>query len=379
MIRSIRQTFNAAFTKEKYEAYLDELNSFHPGDIEFRVAETPIFVDKEFTQKILDACEGIVDVILRPDFKELTEPSIPHNIRMHGETEYPECIAFDFGICRNDDGTYSPQLIEMQGFPTLFAYQVLHTEITKKHFPPPPGFDSYLNGYDAGSYIKLLKDIILGDHNPEEVVLLEVYPDQQKTRIDFRCTKDYIGIETICVTDLKADGKKLYFEKNGERKDIKRIYNRVIFDDLHKQELPEGTLDIREDWDVEWCPHPHWFYRISKYTLPFIDSPYVPKTYFLDKLDKLPGDLENYVLKPLFSFAGQGVKIDITLQDIEEIEDPSNWILQKKVTYADAIETPDVPAKGEIRVFYFWPKNAKRPFAAQNLARLSKGKMIGVR
>jgi hypothetical protein len=236
-----------------------------------------------------------------------------------------------------------------------------------------------LNGFNEASYIKLLKEIIIGNHLPDEVVLLEVYPDLQKTRIDFRCTKDYVGIETICVTDLKADGNNLYYEKDGKRMPIKRIYNRVIFDDLDKQHLPEGTLDIRGEWNVEWCPHPHWFYRVSKYTLPFINSPYVPATYFLNRLDTIPTDLENYVLKPLFSFAGQGVLIDVTRQDIDNIKDPSNWILQRKVKYADAIETPDVPAKAEIRVFYFWPEGSERPFAAQNLARLSKGKMIGVR
>ncbi len=379
MINSIRQQFNAAFTPEKYKAYLDELNSFHPGDIEFRVAETPVFVDKAFTQKVIDACESIVDVIVQPDFKQLTEAAIPDEVRMPGENDYTDFIAFDFGICVNDDGTYSPQLIEMQGFPTLFAYQVLHTEITKKHFPPPPGFDSYLSGYNKETYIELLKEVILGDCAAENVILLEVYPDVQKTRIDFRCTEDYIGIKTVCITKLKADGRKLFYENNGERIDVKRIYNRIIFDDLDKQELPEGAINLRENWDVQWCPHPHWFYRISKYTLPFIKSPYVPPTFFLDQINPVPADLENYVLKPLFSFAGQGVIIDITPEDIAAVKDPHNWILQRKVHYAEVITTPDVPAKAEIRVFYFWKKGADRPIAVQNLARLSKGKMIGVR
>lgn len=379
MVPYIREQFNSHFTQERYRQYLDELNSFHPGDIEFRVAETPVFVDKEFTRKVLDACESIVDVIVRPDFKEMTAGAIPEDIRMPGENDYTDFIAFDFGICTDEAGNYVPQLIEMQGFPTLFAYQVLHTEITRKHFPPPEGYSSYLNGYDRDSYIKLLKSILLGKHQAEQVILLEVYPDIQKTRIDFRCTKDYTGIETVCITELRADGNKLYYERNGNRIDVKRIYNRVIFDDLDKQELPEGTIDLRKGWEVEWCPHPHWFYRISKYTLPFIDSPYVPKTFFLDQVNPVPADLEDYVLKPLFSFAGQGVIIDVTPEDIAQITDPHNWILQKKVHYAEAIKTPDVPAKAEIRVFYFWPEGAARPLAVQNLARLSKGKMIGVR
>lgn len=379
MIDSIRKAFNAAFTTEKYEAYLQDLNSFHPGDIEFRVAETPIFVDKAFTKKILEACESIVDVIVQPGFSALTAKAIPANDVIPNETSYADFIAFDFGICINDAGEYVPQLIEMQGFPTLFAYQVLHTEITRKHFNIPSNYDSYLGGFNKETYIALLKDIILGAHAAENVILLEIYPEQQKTRIDFSCTKDYVGIETVCLTSLKADGEKLYYENSGRRVDVRRIYNRIIFDELDKLELPAGTINIRDDWNVEWCPHPHWFYRISKYTLPFIDSPYVPETKFLSDLTSSPSDLENYVLKPLFSFAGQGVIIDIHPEDISNIADPHNWILQRKVQYADVIQTPDIAAKAEIRIFYFWPKGATRPVPTQNLARLSKGKMIGVR
>jgi len=105
----------------------------------------------------------------------------------------------------------------------------------------------------------------------------------------------------------------------------------------------------------------------------------VPKTYFLNEVKQIPPDLENYVLKPLFSFAGQGVVIDISISDIEKIEDPANWILQRKVKYADVIETPDIPAKVEIRMMYLWEDGWSKPKPAINLARLSKGKMIGVR
>nr|MCU0375124.1 hypothetical protein [Chitinophagaceae bacterium] len=379
MVSVIREAFNAQFTAEKYQAYLDELNGLHPGEIQFRVAETPIFVDEEFTGKIIEACESIVDVILKPDFKAMTEAAIPADIWMPGENEHTEFIAFDFGICNNGRGGLEPQLIEMQGFPSLFAYQIWHTAVTKKHFPPPAGFDAYLNGYTEETYVNMLRDVVIGQYDPNEVILLEVYPEEQKTRIDFWCTRDYIGIETVCITKLKADGNNLYYDKNGLKQAVKRIYNRVIFDDLQQQQLPEGTIDLKKPWNVEWCPHPHWFYRISKYTLPFINSPYVPKTVFLSDVETIPDDLENYVLKPLFSFAGQGVVIDVTPADITVITDRHNWILQRKVQYAEAITTPDEPAKGEIRIFYFWPKGAARPFAAQNLARLSKGKMIGVR
>lgn len=380
MVSSIRNAFNAAFTKEKYEAFLKDLDSAHPGEIEFRVAETPVFIDKEFTAKVLKACEDIVDVIVRPDFKQLTERAIPPQDHISGEDRHTHFIAFDFGICENEDGSYAPQLIEMQGFPTLFAYQVWHADVTSKHFNIPDNYDSYLNGFTRESYLDMLKEIIIDGKPVEEVLLLEIYPDQQKTRIDFRCTKELIGIETVCLTKLRANGRQLYYEKaDGSLQKISRIYNRIIFDDLDKQQLPEGTINIRGDWDVEWCPHPHWFYRISKYTLPFIKSEYVPETRFLSEIAEIPSNLHDYVLKPLFSFAGQGVIIDVTPEDISAVTDPENWILQRKVKYADVIQTPDIPAKAEIRIFYFWPKGATRPIAAQNLARLSKGKMIGVR
>jgi len=379
MVPSIRSAFNAAYTTEKYAAFLHDLYAKHPGDIEFRIAETPIYVDKAFTEKVMAACESIVDVIVRPDFLELTKNAIPQNVRVPNETPYSDFIAFDFGICENERGELEPQLIEMQGFPTLFAYQIWDAEVTERHFGKPPGYDSYLNGYTPETYAALLKGIILGDCKPEEVILLEIYPDTQKTRIDFKCTKDYIGIETVCLTQLKADGLQLYYETGAQRQYIKRIYNRLIFDDLHKQNLPAGTIDITQHWQVQWCPHPNWFYRISKYTLPFIDSPFVPKTQFVHLLNPVPADLENYVLKPLFSFAGQGVVIDVTPVDVANLPDPQNWILQRKVTYAAAVATPDEPAKAEIRIFYFWEKGAARPVATQNLARLSKGKMIGVR
>jgi hypothetical protein len=272
-------------------------------------------------------------------------------------------------------------LIEMQGFPTLFAYEVLLDDIFRKHFPVPTNYSIYLDKYERKSYLNLLKEIIVGSENSENVILLEVFPHKQKTRVDFYCTQDYLGIKPVCLTELIQEGRKLYYMNDGKKTEIKRIYNRVIFDDL-QQQSPEvqaqGNI-LFEDLDVDWVPHPNWFYRISKYTLPFIHHPYVPTTYFLNEIKQMPVDLENYVLKPLFSFAGQGVVIDVTPADIEKVKDPENWILQRKVKYADVIETPDVPAKAEIRIFYFWKDGVERPVATNNLARLSKGKMIGVR
>ncbi len=380
MQQNLRSQYNSSFTIEKYNAFLADLNSLHPGALEFRVAETPIFIPRQFTEKILDACEAIVDVIVQPNFMELTSKAIPADENLPNETGHAHCICFDFGICENETGELEPQLIEMQGFPSLFGYEAYLPEVAERHFDMPAGWEPYLNGFTKNSYVQLLKDIIVGNHNPENVVLLEIKPHTQKTRIDFYCTQDYLGIPFVCLTELVQEGKKLFYKKDDRNIEIKRIYNRVIFDELHQQQEALGSIvDITQELDVEWVPHPNWFYRISKYTLPFINHPYVPRTWFLNELVQIPTDLENYVLKPLFSFAGQGVVIDVTAADIEAVKDPANWILQRKVKYADVIATPDGPAKAEIRLFYFWKDGEARPVAANNLARLSKGKMIGVR
>jgi hypothetical protein len=379
MIKALRHEFNKNFTKEKYEAYMAKIEGLHPGSLDFRNAETPIFIPKAFTQKMLDACEDIIDVIVDPKFKAITERGIPANVKVPNENNHSHFIAFDFGICENEAGELEPQLIEMQGFPTLFAFQAFHSEITAEYANVPANFSSYLNGYNKESYLQLLKDIIVGDLDPQNVILLEIFPEQQKTRIDFYCTEQVLGIKTVCLTKLIAEGNKLYYDNNGKKTEIKRIYNRLIFDDLQKQEGLGDIIDLTKDYAVEWVPHPNWFYRISKFTLPFIRNPYVPKTYFLNELKQVPTDLENYVLKPLFSFAGMGVVIDVTQADIDAVKDPENWILQQKVKYADVIETPDGPAKAEIRLFYFWKDGWARPKAVHNLARLSKGKMIGTR
>lgn len=380
MIPEIREQFNKNFSHKKYIDFLHDLDNKHPGDIVFRIAETPIFVPKDFTKKMLSACETIVDFIKEPGFKKLTDRAIPIKENVPGENDHSHFIAFDFGICENEHGELEPQLIEMQGFPTLFGFQVYYPQVLEKHFEIPENFGTYLNNYSRATYLELFKEIILGECAPENVILLEIKPHEQKTRIDFYCTQDYLHIPIVCLTELIAEGEKLFYKKDDKKIEVKRIYNRIIFDELTQTKMDLGdVVDITKPFDVKWVPHPNWFYRISKFTLPFIKHPYVPETFFLNEIKQLPDDLDNFVLKPLFSFAGQGVLIDVTKKDIDAIAQPENWILQRKVKYADVIKTPNVPAKAEIRIFYFWKDGMERPVAVTNLARLSKGKMIGVR
>lgn len=377
MEKALRETFNKNFTEEKYAAYMQKLEAPHPGTLLFRNAETPIFIGKEFKNLMLGACEDIIDIITADNFKKITQPSIPPSLNIPNKDEHTQFIVFDFGICSNEAGEMVPQLIEMQGFPTLYAFQAVHSELTAQYADLPDNYSSYLNGYNKESYLQLFKEIVLGNENPENVILLEIKPEEQKTQIDFYFTEDLLGIKTVCLTNLMAEGDKLYYENDGKKIQVKRIYNRLIFDDL-AQYKNLNFIDLSVPYDVTWVPHPDWFYRISKYTLPFIDNPYVPETFFLNEL-KEPVNLTEYVLKPLFSFAGMGVIIDVTQEDVDAIKDPENWILQKKVHYESIIPTMDENAKAEIRLFYFWKKDWKRPVAVNNLARLSKGKMIGTR
>ncbi|RFM27956.1 hypothetical protein [Deminuibacter soli] len=381
MIPRFRQLFNAHFSEEKYHDYLHALHYPYPGAIEFRVAETPVFINQSFRNKMLSACESIIDFIVSPDFKTITERAIPDNLRVPGENAHPHFIAFDFGICTNEKGETEPQLVEMQGFPSLFAFQALMSRMAADSFDLPRNLSAYLNGYNEITYLQLLRDIITNGFNHENVILLELHPHEQKTRIDFYLTRQYLGIEPVCITELVKEDRQLYYYKDGRKIHIKRIYNRLIFDELLQQPaaVQEHAQILFSELDVEWVTHPNWFYRISKFTLPFIKHPYVPETFFLDTLSSLPANLNDYVLKPLFSFAGNGVVIDVTAADIRAVQDPQNWILQRKVQYAEIIKTPNEPSKAEIRLFYFWKDGAARPVATQNLARLSKGKMIGTR
>lgn len=377
---SIRQTYNANFTPGKYHQLLQKLNDASPIKIEFRVAETPIFLTDDFKARLITAGNDIVKTILQPDFKQLTERAIPQKWSVANENDHPHFIALDFGVCRDEQGHIVPKLIELQGFPSLYGFQSVISDAYKEIFDISAEWSVYFNGLDRASYTALLKKTIVGPYKPDEVVLMDVNAPQQKTAVDFYITQNMTGTPVVSLADLKQDGKRLYYETDGEKKYIKRIYNRLIFDEIENDpDIFNKVVDIRQPLDVEWITHPNWFYRISKFTMPYLKGDYIPKTQFLHQVTRIPADLQNYVLKPLFSFAGQGVIIDVTENDIKKIKDPENWILQEKVNYEPVVQAPDGSVKAEIRLLYLWPDGDKEPTLAINLARLSRGKMIGVR
>ena len=384
MIQSLRQAYNEAFSPEKYRAFLDTIDHDLPGQLDFRVAETPVFVPKILTDKLLEACNDIVTVIMRDDFKELTERAIPAEQRVPNEPpdSHTEFLAVDFAVCRDEiSGELTPQLIELQGFPSLSAFQPYLADQFRAHFPIPDTLSHLFHSVDTADYIAELRRLIVGDCDPEEVILLEIYPKGQKTRIDFALTEKYIGVAAVSLTDIKKQGRQLFYEKDGRLIRIKRIYNRLIFDDLQNFPGLQTEFHLTDDVDVEWIGHPNWFFRISKYTLPLLKSPYVPPSYYLSDLTEYPADLNNYVLKPLFSFAGSGVKLHITSADLDAIPtgQRNGYLIQRKVRYEPVVQAPDGLIKCEIRMLFTWPKGDSKPTLVTNLGRLSRGEMIGVR
>jgi glutathionylspermidine synthase len=207
---------------------------------------------------------------------------------------------------------------------------------------------------------------------------MEIFPEKQKTRIDFTATKQAIGIETVCMTKINKEGKQLFYTKNGQKTPIKRIYNRVIVDELKNIPDLKTQFQLTDDLDVEWITHPDWFFIISKCILPLLKHKYIPKSYYLNNF---PEDLalSDYVLKPLFSFAGKGINLHPNAETIENIVDKQNYILQRKVKYAPLIETnTEKNSKVELRMLYIWDKEHGKLKPVVNLTRMSKGELINV-
>lgn len=374
MIESLRQKYNSEFTEDRYKLYLKELDNTFRFPTDFRVCETPLFIADDLCIELKKACGDIVDQLVTDEFKRHSKLALPDEFAVPNEDDHPIFLQVDFAICKNDDGTFLPKLIELQGFPSLYGFQYFLPEVIKKHFDIPENFTTYFNGYNAESYTQEFKKILCDGENPENVILLEITPDKQKTRIDFAITEKIAGINTVCITDVIKNGNQLFYKKNDREILIKRIYNRVIIDELIRKNV-KYNFNFKDELDVTWVGHPNWFFKISKYSLPYLKGKYVPDCFFLSEVEKYPDDLHNYVLKPLYSFAGLGVEIDVTAARLDQITDRSNYILQQKINYAPLIQTPDEPAKVEIRMMFLWEE---KPVLANNLIRTSKGKMMGV-
>ena len=346
-------------------------------DVRERDTETPIFMTREFSEEAVYAANEIAAQTLTPEFKKHAATAIPPGLEVPNESKHPEFLIIDLAVCQEGDRLV-PRLIEMQAFPSLFAFQFLLLGCMRKAYPAiPKNWTSSFGGIRDEQYLDILRRTILGNSKPENVILLEIEPEKQKTRIDFSATELLLGIESVCVTKIKKRGRQLFYDRSGRETRIERIYNRVIFDELERRPDLKLEFSFQEELDVAWIAHPNWYYRISKHSLPFIKSACTSPAFFADQFPS-DEDVESYVLKPLYSFAGLGVEMDPTREKITALKDPHQWILQKKVEYASFVPTADgLKSKAELRMMFVWSERGE-PILLNNLVRMSQGRMMGV-
>ncbi|MDL2718910.1 MAG: hypothetical protein PT977_14270 [Acidobacteriota bacterium] len=381
-----RAAFNAAFTDALASSYAEDLVRRTGRGAGFRLAETPVFLTGELTAALEDGARAIVAQLSRPEALVRMKRAIPERWATPGMDALPSLAQVDFAIVKGKDGRLVPRLIELQGFPSLSAFEVLQADawsdaLARVDGLPKGPWSPYFSGLSRTGFLDLLRRTIVGDEDPEEVVLLDLEPEEQKTAIDFHSTRRLLGVDAVDPRALVKEGRRLVRMKDGRRVPVRRIYNRIVFDELIKKET-KLPFDFREELDVRWVPHPNWYWTWSKYSLPLLSHETVPAARYLSEVETVPKDLtERYVLKPLFSFAGGGVNVDPTPEDIARIPESErgSWCLQEKIAYAPCLRAVDGGAvKVEIRMMFFRPDGDAVPTLGLNLCRLSRGKMLGV-
>lgn len=391
MIPSARAHFNATFTAERYRAFVDAITAAVGVPIEFRLSETPCFFSHELMQSLVDASLAIAQQLLNDaTYRGAADTIVPERFRLARGEDLPTCIQVDFGLVRTESGVVEGRLVELQAFPSLYGFQMLLAECALKKtsgvfFGPVDGekdtrrlfLTPYLSGLTRGGYIQLMRQTLVGPHDPRHVVLMEIEPHRQKTRPDFVVTEATWGIRAVDTRDVIREGRSLFYQCDGTLTPIKRIYNRVIPDELERSGAVM-PFDYRDDLDVEWVGGPDWFFRISKFSIPWITHPWVPETRFLSDVKSLPADRDEWLLKPLFSFAGGGIIFSPTDADLAAIPDDQRhlYILQRRVAFTPVIETPDGPTQAEIRIMLV--RTGATYKAVLPLIRMGRGRMMGV-
>ena len=386
MIPSLRQQFNENFTSEKYRTFLRRVDEACGTHVQFRISETPCFFPKPLIDRMAtDGQELIRQLVDNSAYRAKSDEAVPAEFKVPNEPSHPMFVQVDFGLVRDARGELQPKLVELQAFPSLYAYQgplaqayihVYGLAVPGFRLPAFEELKYLLSGLDESSYRELLRRAIVGTHDPDNVILMEIHPQEQKTLPDFLLTEKMLGVRTVDIVDIKKDGTRLCYERDGKRVPIRRIYNRTIVDELERKKV-KLNFDWRDDLDLEWAGHPNWYFRISKFSIPYLKHASVPKTSFLDRLDEIPSDLENYALKPLYSFAGLGVVIAPTRTDIAAIpaEKRPYYILQERMHFEPVIETPFGGTKAEVRVMYVWLEELT---PVLTIIRMGRGLMMGV-
>jgi hypothetical protein len=379
MIPALREGFNRHYTPQKYQGFLDSLAEVSGTPISFRVSETPCFVPKALLdQTAVYGSELVMQLLNSPKYMRVSDKAVPPEYNVANESVRPMFVSVDFGLVRNSKGGLDPKLVELQAFPSLYGYQAISAQQYIDSFGLSKDLGIYLSGYNHLSYSELMRQLIVGQHDPANVILMEIDPLHQKTLPDFLITRKKLGIAIVDVMSLKKRGKRLYYSTNGREIEVKRIYNRCIVDELETKGI-KLPFDVREELDVEWAGHPNWYFRISKFSIPYLDHRCVPRTWFLDENPTVPDDNQNYLLKPLYSFAGSGIKFAPTEVDIDAIPagERHNYILQERMRFEPVIATPHGMTQMEIRIMYVWPDGGELT-AVLPLVRMGRGMMMGV-
>jgi hypothetical protein len=376
MIPALRQQFNSSFTPEKYARLLQLLEQGCHTPVQFRVSETPCFFPKSLLDKMATYGKELIEQLQTPEYHKASSAAIPHEFNVPNETPHSMFIQVDFGLVRDSDGELQPKLVELQGFPSLYAYQAALSQAYLEVFGLNPNLKYLLSGLDWENYRTLLRRAIVGDCDAENVILMEIDPLHQKTLPDFLLTNEMLGIKALEITEIEKDGRKLFYKHAGHRIPIHRIYNRAIVDELVRKNL-NLRFRLTDDLEVEWAGHPNWFFRMSKFSLPYLRHRCVPETWFLDQIERAPDDLQNYILKPLFSFAGLGVIMNLTKNHISVIppEKRSQYILQERMDFTPVIQTPLGGTKAEVRIMYIWLDEVT---PVMTIIRMGRGLMMGV-
>jgi hypothetical protein len=376
MIPALRQQFNANYTPEKYQRLLKLLEERCGTPVKFRVCETPCFLPRPLLDQMSEYGKELFRQLNGIDYRKISSEAIPDQFRVPREPAHPLFVQVDFGLVRDPSGTLQPKLVELQGFPSLYAYQAMLSQCYEEIFGLDQNLRYLLGGLDWEGYKKLLRRAIVADHDPSQVVLMEIDPLHQKTLPDFLLTEKLYGIKTVDIAHIKKVGKFLFYENAGQRFPIRRIYNRAIVDEMVRKNL-RTAFQLTDDVEVEWAGHPNWFFRLSKFSLPYLHHECVPKTWFLDRVDQIPKDLDNYVVKPLFSFAGLGVIINLKPGDIAAIprDQRSRYILQERMNFEPVVETPFGSNKAEVRIMYIWLDELQ---PVMTIIRMGRGLMMGV-
>jgi hypothetical protein len=386
LIHSLRQSFNASWSERSYRDLIGRLETRTGVTPGFPISETPCFFPRSLMDELSATGLELVGQILdNPAARSAALAAVPERFHGPNAEAYPTFLQVDFGLVRGPSGAIEPKLVELQAFASLYGFQLAVAEAYRAAFRLDSSLSEYLGGLTAPAYHELVGQALLNGHDPKHVVLMEIEPRRQKTWPDFVVTEQMWGIRAVDTTEIERDGRRLFYQRDGVRTPIARIYNRVIPDELERKNVPM-PFDYRDDLEVEWAGHPSWYFQISKFSIPWLKHRSVPETWFLHEIDRLPADRDRYLLKPLFSFAGGGIIFAPTDEQIAAIpgDQRRNYILQERIQFEPVIQTLEGPTQAEIRVMYIrtpaTPPGAggDRFQAVLPLIRMGRGKMMGV-